>query len=37
MIDNLEASIEETFEFLEIKAEYKKIDIQREWIDPNIF
>ena len=33
----LQTSIEESFDSLEIKAEYKRIDFHREWINQEIF
>ena len=33
----LQVPFDESFESLEIKAEYKRIDFEREWMDQEIF
>lgn len=35
--NQLESSLDESFESIEIEAEYKKIELHRDWIDLNLF
>ncbi len=35
--NQLDQSIDETFDDIQIKVEYKRIDFTRDWLDPNVF
>ena len=35
--NQLDQSVDETFDDIQIKAEYKRIDFTRDWLDPNVF
>jgi hypothetical protein len=35
--NQLDLSVDETFDDIQIKVEYKRIDFTRDWLDPNVF